>query len=346
MKSCDLRGQGRSLRRAQEARCESPLHRLSTPEGLQDGKSHAALGATVGLAMQPGHALDSRHGSRLQLTQFSPCYSAAMMRCAAIQFDVRTRDPEWNLETAVRWIREASERDVKLVVLPELWPCSFTSELDEGLLRANQDCLTTIEGLSAELEIAIAGSAHKPADEPSELPTNRFHVVHQGRSQYSYDKVHLFTPTAEHLAFRAGELAPPVVEVNDTKLTGLICYDLRFPELCRAPTRAGAEIMLVSAQWPVARASHWGVLVRGRAVEGQCFVIATNRTGRSLIGRRKMQLDFPGNSMIAGPDGDILAEGEGECGLVIADLDLDRVRQLRRRVPVTQDERCDLHASW
>jgi predicted amidohydrolase len=95
----------------------------------------------------------------------------------------------------------------------------------------------------------------------------------------------------------------------------------------------------VPAQWPAPRASHWEALVRGRAAELQAFVIGCNRTGRDLVGRRELALDFAGNSIVAGPDGTVLAFGRGESGLVTAELDLDAARALRRAVPVRRDER-------
>ena len=97
------------------------------------------------------------------------------------------------------------------------------------------------------------------------------------------------------------------------------------------------------AQWPASRASHWRALVCGRAAELQAFVVAANRTGTDLVGRRRLELSFAGNSLIAGPDGGVLAEGHGEEGLVEAELDLDGLRTLRRAVPVREDERRDLY---
>ena len=87
-------------------------------------------------------------------------------------------------------------------------------------------------------------------------------------------------------------------------------------------------------------------LVRGRAVENQCFVLATNRTGSAVIGRRKLQLEFPGNSLVVSPHGAVLARGEGAAGLVIADVDLDEARRYRREVPVMKDERRELYRGW
>ena len=162
----------------------------------------------------------------------------------------------------------------------------------------------------------------------------------------AYDKVHLFSPTAEHESFSAGERPPPTVETHLGRLSGVVCYDLRFPELTRAPFLDGAELVCVAAQWPVSRAPHFEVLARALAVANQCFVVAANRTGRDVIGRRELELAFPGNSLVVDPHGTVLARGAGEEGLVHAAVDLDVVRHLRRRVPVARDRRPELYARW
>ena len=268
------------------------------------------------------------------------------MRCAALQFDVRTDEPEANLAAASALLVEAAGRGVQLALLPELWPCSFVPDPGAALLEASERCLQEVRRLSRELGIAFAGSSHAGPLAGGALPANRFELFADGERLAFHDKVHLFSPTAEPLGFRAGSLPPPVVELGGLRVAGLVCYDLRFPELCRAPIRARAELLLVSAQWPSPRASHWRALVIGRAVEGQCYVVACNRSGSATIGRRRLQLDFPGNSLIVSPDGEVLAEGAGQAGVVLADLDPARVRELRRQVPVLEDERRELHAGW
>ena len=97
--------------------------------------------------------------------------------------------------------------------------------------------------------------------------------------------------------------------------------------------------MLVCAQWPVARTSHWRALAVGRAVEGQCFVVACNRSGIAKVGRRKMELHFPGSSLIVDPSGNVLAEGDEDTPLIYADIDLALAEEQRRILPVQKDER-------
>ncbi len=263
------------------------------------------------------------------------------MRVAAFQFDVRRGDVGANLAAVERGLRAASEQGVELVVLPEMWATSFVAEADAEALRETDAALERVRALSRELRLAVAGSAFgaPPTGAKDTLPRNRLTLIQDGEDLLTYDKVHLFSPTAEHLGFSGGTRAPATVDCGELRVSGAICYDLRFASLLRAPFDDGAELLLVPAQWPETRSSHWRALVVGRAVEHQAFVVAANRTGADEVGRRKLALEFSGNSLIVSPHGHVLAEGRGEVGLVVADVDADDVRELRRRVPVRADER-------
>lgn len=266
------------------------------------------------------------------------------MRAACFQFDVRAGDVEHNLSQVELALREAHTQRCHLVVLPEMWPTSFpeTDDID-SLLTGTEHALERVAALTRELPLAVCGSAF---GRTSRLPTNRWHLIEGGRQVASYDKVHLFTPTAEDASFSAGNDPPTWAETAAGKVGGIVCYDLRFPEVARVLFRAGVEVIAVSAQWPAERIAHWEVLLAGRAVESQAFVVACNRTGSAKIGRRKMELTFPGRSQIIDPNGRVVAAGSAEPSLLIADLDLDTARTIRVRVPVAKDERSTEYAEW
>lgn len=269
------------------------------------------------------------------------------MRAAALQFDVRRGDLAANLREVERGIARASEQRVDLLVLPEMWPTSFP---DAGAdLAAEQAAARAAVARLAELAAAhalmVCGTAFG-FDEPAERPPNRWQLLDGGRELARYDKVHLFSPTAEPEVFTPGRARPPTVATRLGRIAGLVCYDLRFPELAREPWRDGAEVLCVPAQWPVARAAHLDALCAGLAVANQCFVVAANRTGTETVGRRGLVLDFPGNSRIVDPHGRTLAQGDGGAGLVVADCDLALCAELRKRVPVARDLRDDLYRSW
>src|SRR5688572_6566030 len=255
------------------------------------------------------------------------------MRAAAFQFDVRRGDVAANLATVERGLVAAAERGIELVVLPEMWPTSFVADGDpREWQRATDDALARVQELSRRLGLVVAGSGFgapgsagiEPGSGPSVSPSpagresrgaglepgvpgsgprNRLTVFERGERVLAYDKLHLFSPTAEGESFSAGDALPPTVATCLGKLAGIVCYDLRFGMALRAPFLSGAEVLVVPAQWPATRAAHWRALVCGRAAELQGFVVAANRTGTDLVGRRRLELAFAGNSLIAGPDG-------------------------------------------
>lgn len=269
------------------------------------------------------------------------------VKLAAFQFDLQAGEVERNLEAVDKALREAAEAGVQLVGLPEMWPTSFVDVglRAEELARVSEAAVDHVCELSAELGLTVFGSAFADANAVERL-YNRWHLCDRGRRLESYDKVHLFSPTAEPFHFVAGETAPRAQATSVGLVSGGTCYDLRFPELFRPAFRDHVQIIGLPAQWPDARAGHWTALAVARAIENQCFVVAVNRTGRVVLGRRKHELRFPGNSLIVSPTGEILAQGEGQDGLVIASCNLEDARHFRVRVPIEKDERTELHPDW
>lgn len=266
------------------------------------------------------------------------------MRVAAFQFDVLRGEVAANLAAVELALRLAARQGVELVVLPEMWPTSFVAEVDAGLLAESAAAVERVGALSRELGLVVAGSAFAtiPASAQGAAPRNRLTVFARGERVLVYDKAHLFSPTAEDEAFSAGDAPPPTVALGELSLSGCVCYDLRFALGLRAPFLDGAELLVVPAQWPGSRAAPWRALVCGRAAEHQAFVVAANRTGVDLVGRRRLELAFAGNSLLVGPDGSVRAEGRGADGLIVAEIDLAEARELRRQVPVRRDERREL----
>ena len=258
------------------------------------------------------------------------------MRAAVFQFAV-SQEASRNLELVERALEEAGKESAELVVLPEMWPTSFPTEgVDEELYEATEAAWQRVAALSRELGQCVVGSG---LGRTGGLPANRLRVIDRGEELLSYDKVHLFSPTAEDATFSEGSRPPGVAETSAGRLTGAVCYDLRFPALFDVPWREGFDLLAVSAQWPVPRIAHWRALVIGRAVERQCFVVASNRTGDEQIGRRRLPLHFPGASLIVSPHGEVLAEGGAEPSLIWADLDLSEARRYRTRIPLHKDAR-------
>lgn len=264
-----------------------------------------------------------------------------------MQWDVRRSAVQANLAEAQGGLERAREAGVELVLLPEMWATSFPDAGDDvaSLVEQARDAASALNHCSARTGVDWAGSGFAPAPGGGALPVNRLELFAGGEPLFAYDKVHLFGPTAEDRVFRAGARLPQVVSWRGVRVSGAVCYDLRFPELTRAPFLGGAELLLVPAQWPSERAGAWRALVHGLAASGQCVVLAANRTGVERVARRGLELQFSGNSLCVDAAGVTLAEGRGEAGLVIAEFDPAAARQMQQRIPVRRDRRPDVYVS-
>lgn len=150
-----------------------------------------------------------------------------------------------------------------------------------------------------------------------------------------YDKIHLFDtkvgdgPAYQESARVQGGAAACFAGLRDTRLGMTVCYDLRFPYLYRDLAQRGAEIIAVPAAFTVPTGeAHWHVLLRARAIENGCFIIAPAQCGTHPDGRKTY-----GHTLIVGPWGNVLAEGEDKPGIIVAEIDLDEVSAVRRKLP-------------
>ncbi len=148
----------------------------------------------------------------------------------------------------------------------------------------------------------------------------------------TYRKIHRFGFDRGEATLMAAGAEPVTVPLPDTTLGLATCYDLRFPELFRALTGAGAQVLVVPAGWPARRAAHWSLLARARAVENQCYVLACGTAGAHA------GVPQAGRSVIVDPWGETLAEAAGsEEEVVTADLDPAYVAKVRADFPVLRD---------
>ena len=264
------------------------------------------------------------------------------MRAAAIQLN-STADRARNLQAADRLVREAVAGGAQLVVLPEKWPIlAGAAEVAAGAEPLEGPALSWARAVAAELRIdLVAGSVAERGD-AGRGRNACVHVSPDGHDRAIYRKLHMFDVTVGGRAYRESEHEEPGDEVVVSALadgTGLglsICYDLRFPELYRALAVQGAKVIAVPAAFTLATTRvHWEILLRARAIEDQCFVVAANQYGEHAPGMRS-----GGRSMIVDPWGEVLAEApEDGDAVVLADLDLERLEQIRRDLPSLANRR-------
>jgi omega-amidase len=239
-----------------------------------------------------------------------------------------------NVERAKSMIVAAKSRGSHLVLLPELWTSGYDLEHTQRHARTNLDVIEEIASLAAGENIWIGGSYIL---ERNAALYNTFVLLSPDGSRWQYEKIHLFRLMDEHLWLNPGDQMVAVdIEQNPTGLA--ICYDLRFPEIFRHYATGGAQMIVISAEWPAKRVNHWQVLLRARAIENQVFMAAVNsvgETGGEIFG---------GCSAIVSPAGEVLAEGSAhEEELLTAAIDLEEVAHARAYIPILSDRRPDIY---
>lgn len=244
-------------------------------------------------------------------------------KAGIVQFDVRLGDVGRNVSVVKRQIRALAGRGAKLIVLPEMWSSGFANERLAVHAEATPQVLHLLASLSEQEDVTIIGSLPERADGGV---YNTAYLVDRGQVRGSYRKVHLFTPTGEGRYFLSGDEAT-VARTRLGVIGVMICYDLRFPELCRRLVLLGASMIVVVAQWPAVRTAHWDVLLRARAIENQAFVLGANRSGRDE------DLVYAGHSRIVSPTGDVLARGDKRSGTMSATIDPSLVDRVRKEIP-------------
>ena len=265
------------------------------------------------------------------------------MRVAAVQLN-SSADQEANLATADRLTRTAAADGAALIVLPEKWT-AMGADADQRAAAQPLDgpAISWARATARELGVEIvAGSILELVAGQEKLANTSVHVGADGEIKATYRKVHMFDVEVGGRVYRESELEQPGEEIvlsrtDDGVELGLsVCYDLRFPELYRILAVRGARIISIPAAFtlPTTR-DHWETLVRARAIEDQAFVIAANQTGEHPGGHHS-----GGRSMIVDPWGAVLAQAgeDGEAALV-AELDLERQREIRTTLPSLANRR-------
>jgi len=241
-----------------------------------------------------------------------------------------------NLATAARLIAEAAGAGAKLVVLPEYFP--LIGAADEMRLAAREKAGDgPIQRFLAEAALRhgiwlVGGSIPLAANDPAKLLNSCLVFDETGRQVARYDKIHLFgfRQGAEHYDEAATIEAGDKIVTVDTPFgrIGLaICYDLRFPELFRAMNTIDLIVIPAAFTETTGRA-HWELLLRARAVENQCYLLASAQGGPHPTGRMTH-----GNSMIIGPWGEVLARIDKGEGVIVAELDPARIAEVRGSLP-------------
>jgi omega-amidase len=253
---------------------------------------------------------------------------SANLTVGTIQFAIRRGDSAGNLDYVLGEIEQLGQGGVGLAVLPEMWASGFDYLRLMDHARESDRILTPLREAARKFRMVIVGSL--PEFDGAAI-FNTSHVIDaDGRIAGRYRKIHLFSVGGENRFFQRGDRAA-IVDTAIGRLGLMICYDLRFPELCRGLVLAGADLVVISAQWPQVRIQHWETLIQARAIENQLPVVACNCCGRDR------DLVFGGRSMVVGPLGDVKAASGALPLTATADLDCAETAAFRGLIPCLRE---------
>jgi predicted amidohydrolase len=252
--------------------------------------------------------------------------------------------PAANLDAALALIGEAKTAGADYVLTPEMTNIMEVKRerLFATIVEEDADIsLATLRELARNLGIYIHVGSLAIKLTADRAANRSFLIDAKGEIAARYDKIHMFDVDLaggesyrESRTYRPGEMAV-LGDLPWGRLGLTICYDLRFPALYRALVEAGATMLTIpSAFTQQTGEAHWHVLIRARAIENGCFVFAAAQGGKHENGRETF-----GHSLIVDPWGRILAEGGGEPGIVMAEIDLAEVSKARARIPSLQHGR-------
>jgi omega-amidase len=252
------------------------------------------------------------------------------MKLAAAQMDIAWHDRAVNHQKVRQMAGQAKKAGAELLVLPEMFSTGFS--MNTSLTAESLDGVTPtlLRTLARELALAIVGGfvLLREGGGPQNVSLA---VDAKGNDLALYAKIHQIGLLGEDQSYESGDWPVPF-SLGALDACCFICYDLRFPELFRLVVDR-CELIMIVASWPAVRQLHWDLLLRARAVEGQCFVLGVNRVGQGG------DLNFVGGSAIIDPLGQVIAHGGDKEGLIVADIDPAKVAEVRSSMPFLKDRK-------
>lgn len=271
------------------------------------------------------------------------------MRAGLVQRTVGD-DPAENLPETLALIRAAVQGGAGFVLTPECTNALSSNRARQRTLFRTEDQDPTLAALREEAARAgiwlLIGSLGVLTDDPDGRFANRSFLIRpDGTIAARYDKIHMFDVNVsetevyrESAGYRPGSRAV-LADTPFARIGMTVCYDVRFPHLYRRLAQAGAEVITVPAAFNhITGAAHWEILLRARAIETGCYVLAPAQTGfhpeKDGKGRRTH-----GHSLVIAPWGEVLSDAGTEPGVIFADIDLAEVAKARDRVPSLSHDR-------
>ena len=265
------------------------------------------------------------------------------MKVAVVQFKAST-NKENNLKKIISYIVKAASKHATLCAFPEFMMFYTNSKQTSKQLvdlseTINGNFISTIAKTAKENHIQVVGSFYEKSNKKNRVYDTSFVINTLGKVISTYQKIHLY----DALGFKESDkmmpgskIAKPVA-TSIGKIGMMICYDLRFPEMSRALAIAGSEILIAPSAWvkgPM-KEEHWITINKTRAIENGCYVIAPDQVGNIYCGR----------SLVVDPYGKILLDMKKKQGVSFVDIDLKKVKQIRKILPLLKNRRADVYST-
>ncbi len=271
------------------------------------------------------------------------------MKTALVQI-CASDDPAANLAQTRDMVAQAARDGAQFVLTPEVTNCVSTSRAHQASVLQHEADDNTLAGLRAEAEaqgihLLIGSLGLLTGDADGRFANRSFLITPDGAILARYDKIHMFDVQIdatesfeESKGYRPGAEAV-VAQTPFARIGMAICYDVRFPLLAQALARAGAQVLTYPAAFsPVSGAAHWHTLLRARAIETGCWVLAPAQTGTHASQTGKTRQTY-GHSLAVAPWGEVVLDAGTEPGVYSFDLDMEKVAEARQRIPAIQNAR-------
>ena len=251
------------------------------------------------------------------------------MKTLLVQIDSLWENRPANHYKASRLIACASPAPGSLIILPETFSTGFSMNVAVTAEPQNGPTQQFLREMAAQHQCCVMGGVVTQTDDGRGL-NQALAISPEGSILARYTKNYPFTFGGESEVHTAGKDVS-VFEWQGLRIAPMICYDLRFPEVARSAVRAGAEVLIYIAAWPVKRFQHWITLLQARAIENQAYVIGVNRCGTDP------QFTYSGRSLVVDPHGIIIADAAEQERVVCAQVDPSIVRDWRAQFPALKD---------
>ena len=263
------------------------------------------------------------------------------MKVAVIQFKAST-NKEVNLKKIVTYISKASSKNAILCAFPEFMMFYTNSSQTPKQLAnlaetINGNFVNTIATAAKKNKIQVIGSFYEKSEKKNRVYDTAFVIDKLGKVISTYRKIHLYDALGfkESNKMVSGSKITKPVKTSIGKIGMMICYDLRFPEMSRSLAAAGSEVLVAPSAWVKGnmKEEHWITINKTRAIENGCYVIAPDQVGNIYCGR----------SLVVDPYGKILLNMKKKQGVGFANIDLNKVKQTRKILPLLKNRRTDVY---